>query len=102
MTEKDVSIIQFLKDYANLTEEELVEVNEELNTTWNKLIKILKINVRQLDPKQIDADYFFWLCFSVGMFRENQFMVDTFGGRDINKTKALAKKMEESRTKYIA
>ena len=32
MTEKDVSLIQFLKDYANLSEEELVKINEELRS----------------------------------------------------------------------
>ena len=102
MTEKDVGVIQFLKKYANLTDEELVKINEELSATWDKLLKILSANVNQLNPEQMDADYFFWLCFSVGMFRENQFMKDTFGGRDINKTRALAQKMEKSRTKYIA
>ena len=102
MTEKDVVIIQFLKEYASLTDEELARVNEELSVTWDKLLKILKVNVNELDPKQMDIDYFFWLCFSVGMFRKNQFMIDIFGGRDIKKSEALEKKMEESRTKYIA
>ncbi len=101
MPEKDKEIIKFLKDYANLKDEELVRVNEELSATWAKLLKILKVDVNQLDPKQMDTDYFFWLCFSVGMFRENQFMIDTFGGRNIEKTQMLVKKME-SHTKYIA
>ena len=101
MKVKDKGVVQILREYANLTDEELAEVNEELGKTWGKILKILKVDVSQLDSEQIDGDYFFWLCFTVGMFRENQFMIDTFGGTDIKKTKALLKKMED-RTKYIA
>ena len=101
MKVKDKGIVQILKEYANLTDEELAGVNEELSKTWDKILKILNVDVSQLDPEQINGDYFFWLCFTVGMFRENQFMMDTFGGKDIKKTKVLLKKMED-RTKYIA
>lgn len=99
--DQENDVIQFLKGYANLTDEELAKVNKELIKTWKKILKILRVDVSVLDNEQMNADYMYWLCFTVGMFRENQFMIDTFGGRDIKKTKDLIKKMEEFRAKYI-
>lgn len=93
--------IQFLKEYANLTDEELQEVNKEFIRTWKKMLKILKVDIDELDSEQANLDYMYWLCFTVGMFRENQFMVDFFGGRDVKEREKLIEKIEEYRTRYI-
>lgn len=90
-------MIRFLKSYANLTDEELAEVNGELSQTWRKIMGILKVDPSELDPTQVNADYMYWLCFTVGLFRENRFMVDTFGDRDLRKTMELLEKMKRYR-----
>ena len=98
---KKGKLIQFVKEYSNLTDLELQEVNNELIRTWARMSEILEVEISELDSEQMNVDYLYWLCFTVGMFRDNQFMTDTFGGRNIRNTDSLVKKIEEYKTRYI-
>ena len=89
-----------LKEYANLTDDELEQIKKVLNETFIKLREILNVKVEDMDAEQINADYLYWLCFSVGMFRENQFMIDTFGGKSLLKTRELSEKIKDVNKAY--